>query len=102
MNRLTRDVFDMFLTCLTHIFRSMLMYYVLHFSSKSLVRSFSECLNTIRGVLVAGNERREDRNKQNIIKIKLSQNMATPNSKISCNMEHPTRDTKKTKPNTDA
>ena len=35
-----------------------------HFSSQSQVLSFSEYLNTIPSVLVAGSERREDNNKK--------------------------------------
>ena len=40
--------------------------YFRHFSSQSHVYSvsFSECLNTMPGVLVAGSERRDDKNKE--------------------------------------
>ena len=41
------------------IFRFM---YFKHFSSQSHVVTFSECLNPMHSVVVAGNERREDKN----------------------------------------
>ena len=40
-----------------------------HFSSQSNVLSFSECLNKMPGVLVAGSERRDDKNKEIHIQI---------------------------------
>ena len=38
--------------------------YFRHFSSQSHVLSFSECLNAMLGVFVAGSERRDDKNKE--------------------------------------
>ena len=61
-----RDEFDRFLDLHSaqmsdRIFRFM---YFRHFSSQSYVLSFSEYLNVIPSVLVAGSERREDKNKE--------------------------------------
>ena len=44
-----------------HIFRFM---YFRHFSSQLHVLSFSECLNVMPDVLVAGSERRDDKKKE--------------------------------------
>ena len=41
--------------------------YFRHFSSQSHVLSFSECLNTMPGVLVAGSKRMVDKNKEILI-----------------------------------
>ena len=49
------------------IFRFM---YFSHFSSQSHVLSFSECLNVMPGVLVAGRERRDDKNKEIYVTVK--------------------------------
>ena len=38
--------------------------YFRHFSSQLPVLSFAECLNAVRGGLVAGSERREDKDKE--------------------------------------
>ena len=56
-----------FLTQLSdRLFRFM---YFRHLSSQSHVLSFSECLNAMRGVLLAGSERREDKNWRLFIQI---------------------------------
>ena len=50
-----------------HIFRFM---HFRHFSSQLHVLSFSECLNAMPGVLVAGSERRDDKNKEIYMTVK--------------------------------